>query len=118
MSNTDILPTFHGVTEAATTAIGRVRLTEGGNTVKACNSIISHSASFDVSRLPLMATPKWLRMEYERVRYPEKYLLSSRDREFASCSLQRRVVSEPLGRAVLASIAKWSGVRGFPLLPP
>jgi hypothetical protein len=34
MSNTDILPTFHGVTEAATTAIGRVRLTEGGNTVK------------------------------------------------------------------------------------
>ena len=32
MSNTDILPTFHGVTEAATIAIGRLRLTEGGNT--------------------------------------------------------------------------------------
>jgi hypothetical protein len=47
-----------------------------------------------------MATPKWLRMEYERVRYPEKYLLSSRDREFASCSLQCRVSGE-LGLAGL-----------------
>jgi hypothetical protein len=28
-------------------------------------------------------------MEDERVRYPEKYFLSSLDREFASCSLQR-----------------------------
>src|ERR1700719_2025726 len=46
MSNTDILLTFQGVTKAATTAIGRIRLTEGGNTVKACDSIFGDNSLF------------------------------------------------------------------------